>query len=77
MTLDQKKKELTKRILGLKNNDIINHFNSVLDTQDDAWWDTMPDKIKKQVTEGIGQADRGEGKPHDEVMKKYRRWLGK
>ncbi len=40
-------------------------------------WDEMPDEIQQSVERGIKQADKGELKSHDVVMKKYKKWLEK
>jgi predicted transcriptional regulator len=47
-----------------------------IDLQDD-FWDTLPDYVKEDVEEALQQSERGEGKPHEEVMKKYAKWLTK
>jgi len=40
-------------------------------------WDEMPDEIKESVKKGLAESEKGLGKPHAEVMKKYRKWLKK
>lgn len=40
-------------------------------------WDIMPDEVRKGVERGIAQSKKGLGKPHEEVMKKYNKWLKK
>lgn len=40
-------------------------------------WDLMPDEVKKGVEKGVEQSKKGAGKSHDEVMKKYSKWLKK
>ncbi len=35
------------------------------------FWDDLPDEVKDDVEEAIKQGERGEGKSHEEVMKKY------
>lgn len=39
--------------------------------------DEMPDEIKASVKKGLKEFEKGLGKPHEEVMKKYRKWLKK
>lgn len=41
------------------------------------FWDELPDKIKEDIDEAIKQADSGQLIPHEEVMKKYKKWLTK
>ena len=43
----------------------------------DDWWDEMSDEERASVEEGIKQLENGEGIPHEEVMKKYSKWLTK
>ena len=37
----------------------------------------MPDEVRKSVERGLAQSKKGLGKPHEEVMKKYSKWLKK
>ena len=47
-----------------------------IDLQED-FWDGLPDHVKDDVEEALLQSERGEGKSHDEVMKKYGKWRTK
>lgn len=46
------------------------------DSQIDLW-DELPSTVQQDVEEAIKQSAKGKGKPHDEVMKKYNKWLTK
>ncbi len=46
------------------------------DSQIDLW-DELPSTVQQDVEEAIKQSVKGKGKPHDEVMKKYNKWLTK
>jgi hypothetical protein len=39
--------------------------------------DLMPDEVKKDVEESLAQSKKGMGRLHEDVMKKYSRWLKK
>jgi len=41
------------------------------------WWDEINPEEKKAIDKGLSQIDKGEGIPHEEVMKKYAKWLKK
>ncbi len=41
------------------------------------FWDELPEGVKADIDEAIRQADAGELIPHEEVMKKYQKWLTK
>ncbi len=40
-------------------------------------WDMMPDEVRKGVEKGIDESKKGLGRSHEEVMKKYSKWLRK
>ena len=40
-------------------------------------WDELPDEVKASVLISREQIKNGRYKTHDEVMKKYRKWLKK
>lgn len=39
------------------------------------WWDTITEEERKEIELGLAEAERGEVIPHEEVMKKYKKWL--
>jgi len=40
-------------------------------------WDIMPEEVKEGVERGLEQSRKGLGKPHDQVMQQYDKWLKK
>lgn len=40
-------------------------------------WDMMPDEVRKGLETSIDQSKKGLGCSHEEVMKKYNKWLKK
>ncbi|MEO6902669.1 MAG: hypothetical protein ABI315_05895 [Bacteroidia bacterium] len=40
-------------------------------------WDIMPGEVRKGVEKGILQSKKGIGRSHEEIMKKYSKWLKK
>ncbi|HSH64625.1 MAG TPA: hypothetical protein VLB84_02235 [Bacteroidia bacterium] len=40
-------------------------------------WDMMPDEVRKGVERGLDESKKGTGRSHEEVMKKYSKWLKK
>jgi len=41
------------------------------------FWDELPNAVKADIDEAIKQADAGKLLSHEEVMKKYKKWLTK
>lgn len=77
MNIAVTKIELAKQLLNTNNPGLINHIKALFETQDIDLWDEMPDEIVQSVERAIIQADNGEIKGHNEVMKKYKKWLKK
>jgi hypothetical protein len=53
-------------------------LNAILDTNAQYdFWDDLPDSVKQDVEAAIKESDLGLGKPHQEIMLKYKKWLSK
>jgi len=39
------------------------------------WWDTISEEEREEIEQGLREADKGEVTPHEEVIKKYKKWL--
>ena len=42
--------------------------------QEEDFWDTLPNHVKTDIEEAKQQSERGEGKSHAQVFKKYDKW---
>ena len=76
------KSELISLIESIEDNNILSAIYLLLAKQQDKveekdFWDELPEYVKAGIEEGLAQSERGEGIPHDEVMKqineKYQR----
>jgi hypothetical protein len=77
MNVAELKVELTKELLNTNNTGLIKHIKALFETQENDWWDELPDEVKASAERAIKQADRGELKSHKEVMARYKKWLKK
>ena len=77
MNLATTKVELASQLLNTNNKELISHIKAIFDTQEDSWWNCLPDKIKASVERALKQSATGDTIPHSEVMKKYKKWLKK
>lgn len=41
------------------------------------WWDGINDEQQKAIDKSLAEMKAGKLTPHDEVMKKYKKWLKK
>jgi hypothetical protein len=65
------KQDLAKKILQTENIDIINYIKAIFDSEPENWYNDLPSSIQESLEKGLKQSQSGEGRPHDEVMKKY------
>jgi len=74
------KSELISLIEKIEDNKVLNAIYVLLTKQTDIeakvdFWDELPEKVKKDIDEAIKEADRGEGMPHKEAMKRIKEKL--
>jgi predicted transcriptional regulator len=58
---------------------ILNTIKSILNKQVSIvdYWDELPVNVQKSALRGMEQVKKGQTKAHDQVMKKYDKWLSK
>jgi hypothetical protein len=77
MSTIELKSSLHDLIEGIEDNDILSAVYLLLakqqnKTDEKDFWDELPDYVKVGIEEGLAQSERGEGIPHDEVMKQIK-----
>ncbi len=77
MNIASIKIELAKQLLSTQNTSLIKHIQAVFKTQYEDFWNEVPKEIKLSAEKAMKQADKGNFKSHDEVMKKHRKWRKK
>jgi len=45
--------------------------------RDHDWWDGLPKKVRDDIDKTLMELDNGKGIPHEEVVKKYKKWFAK
>jgi predicted transcriptional regulator len=57
---------------------IVKMVHAMLETDvENDWWERMPDAVKADVEAAIKEADEGKLIPHEEIRKRYSKWLTK
>ena len=52
--------------------------HAMLEAEDDYNdWESLPNELKSSITKSIKQASEGKLIPHEEVVKKYKKWFTK
>jgi hypothetical protein len=75
MNIQAKKLELVRLILNTEKPTILNKVAKILHQEEADWREGLPDKVVESVEKGLQQAKSGDTMPHEEVMKKYQKWL--
>ncbi|MBK8352060.1 MAG: hypothetical protein IPL21_10320 [Saprospirales bacterium] len=68
-----------KKYIDVADEDAIKRINSFIqiDKEQNDEFDDLTDEQERMLNEAIEESDKGLGIPHDEVMKKYAKWLKK
>ena len=71
------KSDLHSLIDKVEDTTILNAIRVILsmEVKEGDFWDELPLSVQESVKRGMEQAQRGETRPHSEVMKKYEKWL--
>ncbi len=68
---------LLKLIDNIEDNNVLNAVYLLLaklqsNAKENDFWDELPEQVKVGIEEGLAQSERGEGIPHNEVMKQIK-----
>ncbi|MBS1503204.1 MAG: hypothetical protein JST32_14140 [Bacteroidetes bacterium] len=67
MDIEHKYKILEK-IMKTEDDVLLSEIDSLLDTNKQDFWPSLPPQVKQAVEEAKSELDRGEGIPHEQVM---------
>ncbi|MBS1940117.1 MAG: hypothetical protein JST38_04490 [Bacteroidetes bacterium] len=65
---------LIERLKKVEDLGLLTHMDSLLEPGSEAWWSSLPTKVKASVLTGIEQADKGEFVSDEEVRKVRAQW---
>ncbi|MDP1727311.1 MAG: hypothetical protein Q8M15_11050 [Bacteroidota bacterium] len=74
MNIELEKIKLAQKIFNIESEDLITRIKEFISVEVPDIWDEYPDEIKASVDRGLAQADRGELIPHEEAIKRIKRW---
>jgi len=77
MTTTEALRKQAKKYIDKADENSWRRVNAILEIDQQDFWDGLPEQVKEDVEEALQQSERGEGKPHEEVMKKYSKWRTK
>ncbi len=74
MNIETRKVSIISWIAHLNDESVLSKIEGIQNAEPD-WWDLISDKEKSEIDQGLGEAERGETKTHEEVMLKHKKWL--
>ncbi len=77
MNLQAAKIQLAKTLLDTNSEALIKQVKAILNSYKTDLWDELSDYQKACVKDAKTELIKGKGKSHNEVMKKYKKWLTK
>ncbi|AWW28883.1 hypothetical protein DN752_01345 [Echinicola strongylocentroti] len=72
MDLQAEKLSLLEWLAGLNDPNTLKEFINLKKSKEVDWWDEISEDERIAINEGLAQLDRGEGIPHEQVMKEVR-----
>ncbi len=75
MSLKEEKLQIVDRIIHTDDATVIRKVKKLLDAAEKDFWDELPAHVKASVERGLKDVKEGRVKSHEEVFKKYRKWL--
>ena len=78
MNISAEKLDIIQRICEIQDNDLIDLIKNIIDiphvTKSD-WWDQITQEEKESINRGLNDLQQGKLYSHDQIRKKYEKWL--
>jgi len=75
MDIQAEKIELVKRLLDTDDESVLQEVKNIFESHEKDFWNDLPEHVKEGIARSKKQADAGLLTPHEEVMKKYAKYL--
>ncbi|MEI6748444.1 MAG: hypothetical protein ACOYMF_00875 [Bacteroidales bacterium] len=78
MNLSAEKLEIIQRIIDIQDNDLIALLKKIISAphvSEADWWDTVTQEERASINKGLEDIQQGKVYSHDQVRKKYEKWL--
>jgi hypothetical protein len=78
MNLSAEKLDIIQRICEIQDNDLIDLIKNIITVPNVSkadWWDQTTQEEKDSINRGINYLQQGKVHRHDQIRKKYEKWL--
>ncbi|MEM6687349.1 MAG: hypothetical protein AAF617_16335 [Bacteroidota bacterium] len=74
MNIEATKLELMHLLLQTQKESVLKKLKSVFEEEQTDWWNDMSENEQDEIKTGLAQADKGEYKANETVMKRFDKW---
>lgn len=74
MNIETTKLELMHLLLQTQKESILKKLKAVFEEEQADWWNEMSKDEQDEIKTGLAQADKGEYKANETVMKRFDKW---
>jgi len=77
MNISAEKLDIIQRIIEIQDNDLIELIKNIIEIPKSKsdWWDQISVKEKESINRGFIDLQQGKVYPHEQIRKKYEKWL--
>ena len=78
MNISTEKLDIIQRIIQIQDNDLIDLIKNIIDIPDSSetdWWNQITQEEKESINRGLNDLQKGNVNSHDQIRKKYEKWL--
>jgi len=78
MNITAEKLDIIQRICEIQDNDLIDLIKNIIDVPAKSktdWWNQLSQPEKESINRGLNDLQQGKLHPHDQIRKKYEKWL--
>jgi hypothetical protein len=78
MNISTEKLDIIQRICEIQDNDLIDLIKKIVDIPNASksdWWNQISIEEKESINRGLNDLEQGNVYSHDQIRKKYEKWL--
>ena len=78
MNISTEKLDIIQRICEIQDNDLIDLIKNIVDIHSASksdWWNQISIEEKESINRGLNDLEQGNVYSHDQIRKKYEKWL--
>jgi uncharacterized damage-inducible protein DinB len=72
------KREISALIESISDIEVLQALKTLLShkvSKEEDWWNSISEEERNEIKQGLEEALNGEVIPHDEILKKYKKWF--